>query len=125
MSCAEVRACEQGLWNNWGIVRDIRKREKAGQKIMLSEHLVLRKDRQDSTKLLHLLAVYALSPNMLPYYIIFYSKALPSTFSLPGDLTKRFIEVKQMRVAGLLTALVDMEKSCHNVKDPNVRIHPT
>jgi len=100
-------------------VRSIRSREKQGEKISLTEHLILRKDRQDSTKLLHMLAVYALSPSLLPYYIIFYNKALPSTFSLPGDIEKRMRDVKHQRIAGILQALMDVEKSTINDKDPN------
>ncbi len=116
-----LATCSQGLWDNWGKVREIRGREKKGEQITLQEHLTVQRDRQDSAKLLHMLAVYALSPSLLPYYIIFYQKALPSTFELENDHKKRMRDIKHSRIQGVLTALMDLEKACVNDKDPRVK----
>jgi hypothetical protein len=112
----------QGLWSNWGKVREIRAKEKKGEKISLNEHLTLQRDRADSTKLLHMLAVYALSPNLLPYFIIFYGRALPSTFDLDKDVQKRWRDMKHSRIAGCLTTLMEVEKGTINDKDPRMAL---
>lgn len=101
-------------------MREIKGREKKGEAISLNDFLTIQRDRSDSTKLLHMLAVYALSPNLLPYFIIFYGRALPSTFDLQKDKDKRMRDMKHARIAGCLSTLMEVEKGMINDKDPRL-----
>ena len=71
------------LWKNWGLVREIQARRKKGEDITLNEYCMIARDKKDTGKLIRGIGIYAMSPSLLPYYIIFWPGALPSTFDLP------------------------------------------
>jgi hypothetical protein len=65
-----------------------------------------------------MIGIYAVVPSMLPYYLIFFPGALPSTFDLPKDKAHKLISLTNQRISGVLHALIELEKSCMNDKNP-------
>jgi hypothetical protein len=56
-------------------------------------------------KLIRAIGVYAMSPSLLPYYLIFWPGALPSTFDLPKHQEAKYLSHVAARVDGLLQGL--------------------
>ena len=108
----------RGLWDNWAEVRSIGKQKKNGVQPSLSDVLLIQRDRQDTGRLLRMIGIYAVVPSMLPYYLIFFPGALPSTFDLPKDKAHKLISLTNQRISGVLHALMELEKSCMNNKNP-------
>jgi len=113
-----TRAGFSGIWHNWGEVREINEKRKKGLQVSMSDVCLLHREKKDTAKLIRMLAIYAVSPSILPYYLIFWPGALPSTFDLPKHRDRKYEELAAARIAGLLTGIVDLEKECENDKNP-------
>lgn len=59
-----------------------------------------------------------MSPSLLPYYLIFWPGALPSTFDLPKHQESKYRAAVAARIEGLLTGLLELEKEGINEKAP-------
>ena len=100
-----------------GQVREINARRNKGEDIELNEFCMIARDKKDTGKLIRAIGVYAMSPSLLPYYLIFWPGALPSTFDLPKQQEVKYLEAVACRVEGVLTALMGLDKEAIDPKN--------
>jgi len=106
-----------GVWADWNYAREIEQRNRNGEPVTFSEKCHLIRNRQDVGKVFRGLFVYAIAPSVFPYYLIFWPGCLPSTFDLEKHKTNKQLEAIDNRVRGVLMSLIELEKSCINIKD--------
>lgn len=106
------------LWKNWNVVREVQSRKSKGDEISLNEFCMVARNKKDTGKLIRAIGVYAMSPSLLPYYLIFWPGALPSTFDLPKHQESKYVEAVACRVDGLLTGLMGLDKETLDEKNP-------
>jgi len=100
-----------GIRNNWRAAGTIRKRVKQGGALTtLQEVTLLRKQGEDSMKLLQAGFVYLTVPEMATLMLCINPKMLPSTFEGDEGRLNRWRQLQRMRTSAVMQLLWDLEE---------------
>ena len=99
------------MWANGKAAGSIRKRiQKGGEPASYPELVLLRKSGEDLGKLVQAGVMCVVAPEYIPFALVFYPNALPSTFERPKGRERRLATLGRLRTKAVLDLVIKLEE---------------